>query len=156
MRKPIKPRQRGGSDDPMDPLLREPLCKHPLPPGFPELPQPRDEMALSHVARQFRAIPEDKIAAWCRVSVRTARAWKDGRSTPSPAHLYLFTLFRDGRVMDAGWKGWKFHDGELYDRSGKSFSRGRLEAYQLIVQLATEKARAEVELIWKWLDRATG
>lgn len=90
----------------------------------------------------FYGYPAELIAQWCGVSVATARRWKNGASVPRPA-LRLFTLYRDMRVLDGPWAGWKVHKGAIIDPDGNTTTEAQLRAYGLVMQLAADLARRD-------------
>lgn len=79
-------------------------------------PLPRAERAqLAKVANSvFYGVPEDIIAEVCRVSIRTARAYKAGVRKPSPQVTRLMQLYNAGRILGDEWIGWRVRDGMLY------------------------------------------
>ena len=92
----------------------------------------------------FYGYPEQLVAQWCGVSLHTARLYKSGARKPSRQSLRLFTLHRDGRVLDQKyWRGFSVNKGKLVDPSGREFDSGQLSAHWLIVQLAQELARKD-------------
>jgi hypothetical protein len=88
----------------------------------------------------FYGYPEPLIARWCGVSLSTARQYKAGTRKPSRQAVRLFTLYRDGRVLDEGWKGFSVRGDKLVDPDGNEFDPGQLRAHWLIVQLARDLA----------------
>ena len=89
----------------------------------------------------FYGYPEQLVAQWCGVSVHTARLYKSGVRKPSRQALRLFTLHRDGRVLDQQyWRGYSVLKGKLVDPTGREFDAGQLNAHWLIVQLARDLA----------------
>ena len=89
----------------------------------------------------FYGYPEQLIAQWCAVSLHTARLYKAGTRKPSRQALRLFTLHRDGRVLDQQhWRGYSVRQGNLVDPTGREFDAGQLNAHWLIVQLARDMA----------------
>jgi hypothetical protein len=104
----------------------------------------------------FYGYPEQLIASWCGVSVATARRWKAGGAVPRPA-LRLFTLHRDGKVLDDHWTGWSVHNGVLKDPEGNRTTQSQLRGYWFVMQLAAELARKDPESqerYWSLLRRA--
>ena len=92
----------------------------------------------------FYGFPEQLIAQWCGVSLHTARLYKAGTRKPSRQALRLFTLHRDGRVLDQQhWRGFSVRNGKLVDPVGREFDAGQLNAHWLIVQLAQDLARRD-------------
>jgi hypothetical protein len=86
------------------------------------------------------------IAQWCGVSVATARRWKRGGAAPRPA-LRLFGLYRDGKVLDEHWKGWRAVKGVLSDPGGNCTTQGQLVAYWLVMQFAADLARRDPDTV---------
>jgi hypothetical protein len=82
------------------------------------------------------------IARWCGVSLATAQRWKRTGSAPRPA-LRLFTLYRDLRVLDEYWEGWRACKGVLTDPAGNSTTQTQLAGYAVIMQYAAELARRD-------------
>jgi hypothetical protein len=99
----------------------------------------------------FYGYPPELIAAWCGVSVPTARRWKRGVAAPRPA-LRLFTLYRDGKVLDQHWEGWRTHKGTLTDPDGNSTTQGQLRAYWAVLQLGADLARRDPEAAERWWE----
>jgi hypothetical protein len=89
----------------------------------------------------FYGYPDWVIAEWCCVSLNTARQWKSGARAPGPAATKLFTLYRDGRILDDAWQGWAVHRGKLCDPEGHETTQAQLRAYPFIWQLAHEYGR---------------
>ena len=99
----------------------------------------------------FYGYPTELIARWCGVSVATARRWKHGGAVPRPA-LRLFTLYRDGQVLDEHWTGWRAHEGTLTDPEGNTTTHSQLRAYSLIMQYAADLARRDPEAQTEFLE----
>ena len=91
----------------------------------------------------FYGYPVELIQRWCAVSIQTARLYKSGLRKPSRQALRLFTLHRDGRVLDEHWQGFAVHKGVLVDPQGREFTAGQLNAHWLIVQLARDLAERD-------------
>jgi hypothetical protein len=83
------------------------------------------------------------IAAWCGITVASARLYKSGKRKPSRTVLRMFTLHREERVLGTGWHGWRVRDGVIVDPEGNSTSASQLRAYALIVQFAAELAKRD-------------
>jgi hypothetical protein len=92
----------------------------------------------------FYGYPAELIAEWCGVSLATARRWKATGKAPRPA-LRLFGLYRDQRVLDRHWSGWKTSQGVLTDPDGNSTTQAQLRAYWIVMQLAADLARRDPE-----------
>jgi hypothetical protein len=105
----------------------------------PALPHPVAS-GESLVLTVFYGYPVEVLAGWCRVSRVTARLYKSGVRSPSKPVLRLFTLHRDARVLGPEWDGWRVVGPNLVNPAGESFTAGRLTAYRLIYQLASELA----------------
>lgn len=90
----------------------------------------------------FYGYPPELVAQWCGVTLATARRWKKGAPVPRPA-LRLFTLYRDMRVLDAAWAGWKVHKGKIIDPDGNATTETQLRAYSLVMQFAADLARRD-------------
>jgi hypothetical protein len=104
----------------------------------------------------FYGYPAELIAQWCGVSIATARRWKRGGAAPRPA-LRLFTLYREQRVLDEYWKGWRAIKGVLYDPADTGTTQSQLAAYSLIMQFAADLARRDPEseqALYELLKRA--
>lgn len=99
----------------------------------------------------FYGYPAELVARWCGVSVATARRWKNGGAVPRPA-LRLFTLYRDGQVLDEHWVGWRTHKGVLADPEGNTTTQSQLRAYALIMQFAADLARRDPEAQREFLE----
>jgi hypothetical protein len=84
------------------------------------------------------------IAQWCCVSVRTARAYKNGSKRPSRSVLKLFRLHKEMRVLTGAWDGWSVDDRGVVDPDGNCTSAAQLGGYWLIMQYAAEVARLEL------------
>jgi hypothetical protein len=93
----------------------------------------------------FYGYPPKLIAAWCCVSVQTARAYKNGSKRPSRSVMRLFRLHREFKVMGDEWQGWAIRDGGIVDPDGNFTTRGQLTAYWIIMQYAAQLARDDRE-----------
>lgn len=91
----------------------------------------------------FYGYPPKLIAAWCGVSVQTARAYKNGSKRPSRPVLKLFRLHKELRVLGDGWEGWAVRNGSIFDADGNETTRQQLMAYWVVMQYAAELARGE-------------
>ncbi len=70
---------------------------------------------LAKVANSvFYGVPEQVIADVCKVSIRTARAYKAGTRKPSAQVTRLMQLHNAGRILGDEWIGWRAHNGKLY------------------------------------------
>lgn len=79
-----------------------------------------------------------ELARICRVSLKTARRWKDGSTCPPMSARLL--LSGDLGCLDSEWAGWRVHKGVLYSREGWEITmndvlavpmlRAQLEAYK--------------------------
>jgi len=78
---------------------------------------------------EFYGYPAHLVAEWCCVSVQTARNWKSGIRRPSPHALKLFLLHRDGQIIPASWRRWKFVKEVLYDPESGPLTERSLRAY---------------------------
>lgn len=87
----------------------------------------------------FYGYSPEVIARWCGVSIATARRWKHNGKAPRPA-LRLFGLYRDARVLDEHWEGWRAVKGALTDPAGSTTTQRQLAAYALIMQWAASLA----------------
>lgn len=83
------------------------------------------------------------IAAWCGVSVQTARAYKNGSKRPSRSVMRLFRLHRECRVLGESWDGWLIQDDGIVDPDGNVTSRSQLLAYWIVMQYAAELVRGD-------------
>jgi transcriptional regulator with XRE-family HTH domain len=93
----------------------------------------------------FYGYPPKVIAAWCGVSVQTARAYKNGSKRPSRSVMRLFRLHREFRVLGESWDGWLIKDDGIVDPDGNVTTRPQLLAYWIVMQYAAELARSERE-----------
>ena len=97
----------------------------------------------------FYGYPVELIRDWCRVSADTAYLYKIGARRPSRQALHLFVLHRDGRVLGPDWGDWSVHGDVMISPEGKRTTKGQLNAYWLVMQLARDltekdpKARQE-------------
>src|ERR1035437_10149742 len=96
----------------------------------------------------FYGTPSKVIAAWCGVSVQTARAYKNGSKRPSRSVMKLFRLHIELRVLGEGWEGWQVRDAGLVDPDGNVTTRSQLMAYWIVMQYAAELARSDRETPW--------
>jgi hypothetical protein len=90
----------------------------------------------------FYGYPPKLIAAWCGVSVQTARAYKNGSKRPSRTVLKLFRLHREFKVLGEGWEGWAIKPQGIIDPDGNLTTPSQLAAYWIIMQYAAELARS--------------
>lgn len=94
------------------------------------------------VSSVFYGYPAELVAAWCCVSVETAKRWKAGQSIPPPPALRLFQLHRSGKVLtDSAWDGWIVTDEKLVSPEGREVTQGDLRAQELLYQLLHELGR---------------
>jgi hypothetical protein len=96
----------------------------------------------------FYGYPPKLIAAWCCVSVQTARAYKNGSKRPSRAAMRLFRLHQQRRVLTDEWEGWSVSDTAIFDPDGNRTTRAQLAAYWIIMQYAYEAARIDQDTPW--------
>lgn len=97
-------------------------------------------MATPNTLSIFYGYPADLIAGWCGVSVATARLWKSGVRKPSRQALRLFSTYRDHRVLNDDWRGWKIVHGDIVDPSGNATTAAQLQGYRMILQWVSEVA----------------
>jgi hypothetical protein len=90
----------------------------------------------------FYGYPPKLIAAWCGVSVQTARAYKNGSKRPSRSVMKLFRLHKELKVLGEEWAGWAIRPGAIIDPDGNVTTREQLAAYWIIMQYAAELARS--------------
>ena len=100
----------------------------------------------------FYGYPSPLIAQWCGVSGKTAALYKAGARKPSRQALRLFTLHRDGRVLDQDWRGWSVRDAKLVDPAGNATSRGQLQGYAMILQWVAEIASRSPQTQEQYFD----
>jgi hypothetical protein len=96
----------------------------------------------------FYGYPPKLIAAWCAVSVQTARAYKNGSKRPSRSAMRLFRLHREFKVLGEEWEGWQLREGGIVDPDGNVTTRQQLTAYWVIMQYAAALAREGRETPW--------
>jgi hypothetical protein len=96
--------------------------------------------STTQVVSIFWGYSASLIAQWCGVSVHTAYLYKIGKRKPSRQALRLFTLHRDGQFLTADWAGWAVTKDHITDPDGNRTTRGQLQAYWIIVQLAHQLA----------------
>ena len=89
----------------------------------------------------FYGYPPKLIAAWCCVSVQTARAWKNGSKRPSKGALRLFRLHKEMRVLGDEWDGWAATTEGIVDPDGNLTRRDQIAAYWIIMQYAAALAK---------------
>ena len=107
----------------------------------------------------FSGFPDELVAAWCGVSLKTAQLYRIGARKPSRQALRLFTLHRDGRVLGDGWEGWQVRKEILIDPEGNRTTRAQLRGWYLILQFAADLARrssdpADRQHYWELLRNA--
>jgi hypothetical protein len=71
-----------------------------------------------------------EIARICRVSLKTARRWKDGTTCPPKSALSL--LSGDLGCLDIEWAGWTVRKGILYSREGWEITQNEVMALPLL------------------------
>lgn len=94
----------------------------------------------------FYGYPPALVAEWCQVSVKAARAWKNGTRKPPAGAVALFKLYAEGQVLPPEFKGYRFAKGELLPPGRLGFTPALIEAYELIYKIAMTYARPEVEV----------
>jgi len=100
----------------------------------------------------FYGYPAALIARWCGVSVKTARDWKAGRRKPSRQALRLFALYRDGRVLEEAWRGWRVTETGIVDPDGNVTTLPQLRGYFLLLQWAGELASRDPTTQRQWWE----
>ncbi len=100
----------------------------------------------------FYGYPAALIARWCGVSVKTARDWKAGRRKPSRQALRLFALYRDGRVFEEAWRGWRVTETGIVDPDGNATTLPQLRGYYLLLQYAGELASQHPATQRQWWE----
>ena len=86
-----------------------------------------------------------ELARICRVTVKTARNWKDGKTFP-PATA-LMVLQRDLGCFDPAWAGWVIsRRGELCSPENWVATQGDVRSVQL-VQLQLGDYRREIQML---------
>lgn len=90
----------------------------------------------------FYGYPPEIISAWCCVSVRTARACKNGSKRPSRPVMRLFRLHQELRVLTDEWEGFKVTPKGILDPAGNMTHPNQLEHFCLIMQCAAKIARS--------------
>lgn len=86
------------------------------------------------------------IAQVARVSLHTARRWKQRGRVPSPARALLeLRSFGDLGVVDSAWRGFVLRQGHLWTPHGFSVRPGELSAlpYRFAQLAALEHERTE-------------
>lgn len=86
----------------------------------------------------FYGYPAEVIAQWCCVSIGTAKKYKNGQRKPSKSAMHLFELYRDGRILDDAWNGYRCVNGQLWDNSGKSVRPGHFQMLGLLWHALSE------------------
>jgi hypothetical protein len=98
---------------------------------------------LAHPSSPFYGYPADLIASWCGVSEAVAADWKEGVRRPSKQARLLFDLYRERRVLGAGWEAWAVNRQCLVDPEGNSTTQQQLRAYAQIVGWCIERSRLD-------------
>jgi hypothetical protein len=98
---------------------------------------------LARVRSIFYSYPPEAIAAWCGITLATAKLYKSGRRKPSRTVLRMFTLHREESVLGSAWKGWRIRGKCIVDPEGNETTQAQLRAYWLIMQYASELARRD-------------
>jgi hypothetical protein len=98
----------------------------------------------------FHGYPAELIAAWCGVTVDTAKLYKSGARKASRAVLRLFVLHRDRRVLGAGWEGWHCDGGTISDPDGNVTSARQLANYFYVMQFAAALAVRDPSTVREW------
>lgn len=90
----------------------------------------------------------EEIATVCEVDIATARRWKRGATSASPAALML--LSRDLGCLDPAWRGWTIRDSQIISPEGWTVSRNDALSVPLlhsqIAMLRQDLAKALAEL----------
>jgi len=87
----------------------------------------------------------NEIARICRVSVKTARRWKDGHIVPPETALMV--LQRDLGCFDSAWAGWVIsRRGELCSPENWVATQGDVRSVQL-VQRQLGDYRREIQML---------
>jgi hypothetical protein len=100
----------------------------------------------------FYGYPPELIARWCGVTLDTAKLYKSGSRKASRAVLRLFTLHRDGRVLGAGWEGWRASEATIADPDGNVTSARQLMNYFFVMQFAAALAAQDPRTVREWHD----
>ena len=98
-------------------------------------------------ASPFYGFPAELIAEWCGVSVGTAEHYKAGRRKPPTPVLRLFRLYRDGKVLEKDWDGYKVVDGKLFGPDGRYVTTAHLSHLALVCQALAQKDREAYDSI---------
>jgi hypothetical protein len=106
------------------------------------LARPRSQTSESS---PFYGYTYQAVMAACLVTKQCAMRWRAGTGTPSPQALKLWSIFRDGRLVSALFKGWFFNekDGELVTPQGDSFKPSEIQNIPLLYQQLSAQ-RAEI------------
>lgn len=91
----------------------------------------------------FYGYSVEQVAAWCCVSLQTARKYKANQLKPSSQSIALFRIYTNKKFIPDSWEGWRFHDGKLYDPEDVPLTLAQLRAYQFVFQLAMSRAPEE-------------
>lgn len=100
----------------------------------------------------FYGYTPELIARWCRVSVKTARLWKSGKSRPSRQALLLFVLHRDGKVLGPEWRGFRIEGPYLHDPGGKQARSSQIENWNVLLQWAATLAARDPKTQQEYYD----
>lgn len=103
----------------------------------PRKPRPAGPRTVLSI---FYGYPDDVVARWCGITPASVRQYKSGKRKPSRTVVRLFMLHREGRVLDAQWKGWQLRPDSIVDPDGNETTRGQLHNYFWIVQLCRRLA----------------
>ena len=90
-------------------------------------------------ASPFYGYPAEVIAEWCGVSVGTAKHYKAGRRKPPTPVLRLFRLYRDGKVLDINWDGYKVVNAKLFCPDGRLVTEAHISHLSVVCQVLADR-----------------